>query len=181
MSLQTRYEEAAEAVRCFVPLLTRKMGTHGYEVFLWRVEVKSGYPTPRNPWPPSCARSITLHMKVYDKDTPTRLAAVTSVLERIGRGEADNRYHIYSQQTRVDTLIGFSATMAGENAFAACERLILGTCVRGWWDRVGPWCYERAEQKARQVAMFKEELAAAVWAPARVEKWLEAGVELEAL
>lgn len=181
MSLQARYEDAAEAVRCFVPMLVRKMGSHGYTVDSWRIDVKAAYPTPRNPWPPAAMRSILLHLTVHDRDTPQRIIAVNSVLERVGRGEPDNRYVIYSQQTRVATLRGVSATMAGENAFAECERLILGTCVRGWWDRVGPWCYERAEQKAAQVAKFKEELAAAVWAPARVERWLEAGVELEAL
>jgi hypothetical protein len=167
--------------KLFVPMLVRKMESHGYTVLSWRVEVKSGYVTPRNPWPNAALRSIVLHAQVHDRDTPQRIVAVNSVLERMGRGEIDNRYHVYSQQTRVTTLRGISATMAGENAFAECERLILGTCVRSWWDRIGPWCYERAEQKAAQVELFKEELAAAVWAPARVERWLEAGVELEAL
>jgi hypothetical protein len=37
-----------------------------------------------------------------------------------------------------------------------------------------------AKAKAR-CARYKEELIAAAWAPARVEKWVEAGVDLEAL
>ena len=50
-------------------------------------------------------------------------------------------------------------------------------------DRVEAWAHNviRQEVAPRRINRFKEELIAAAWAPARVERWLEAGVELEAL
>lgn len=50
-------------------------------------------------------------------------------------------------------------------------------------DRLESWAQDIIHRQVapRRTARFKEELIAAAWAPARVERWLEAGVELEAL
>jgi hypothetical protein len=45
-----------------------------------------------------------------------------------------------------------------------------------WWDEK-----EHEERARARSAAVKEELVAAAWAPARVERWLEAGLELEAM
>lgn len=45
-----------------------------------------------------------------------------------------------------------------------------------WWDEK-----ESMERLQARCAAVKEDLIAAAWAPARVERWLEAGVELEAM
>ena len=176
--MQSRYDETAEAVRCFVPMLVKKLAAHGYTVEVWRIQVKSGYTTPRNPWPLPCSRTILLHLTVKDNDTPGRVVIINTVLERAGKGASA----VYTtQRVQQHTLHGHAASMSAESALAECDRLIVCTAVKGWWQRVGPWCYDRKEEKAKQVAVFKEGLAAAVWAPARVAAWLEAGVELEAL
>jgi hypothetical protein len=43
------------------------------------------------------------------------------------------------------------------------------------------WAVLRRELAPRRIAKLKEELMAAAWAPARVEKWLAAGLDVEAL
>ncbi len=45
-----------------------------------------------------------------------------------------------------------------------------------WWDEK-----ESMERLQARCAALKEDLMAAAWAPARVERWLEAGVELETM
>lgn len=43
------------------------------------------------------------------------------------------------------------------------------------------WAVLRREVAPRRMAKLKEELMAAAWAPARVERWLAAGLDVEAL
>jgi hypothetical protein len=43
------------------------------------------------------------------------------------------------------------------------------------------WAVLRRETAPRRMARIKEELMAAAWAPARVERWLAAGLDVEAL
>jgi hypothetical protein len=55
---------------------------------------------------------------------------------------------------------------------------------RDWIQaRVTEWAWSvlRREVAPRRMAKLKEELMAAAWAPARVERWLAAGLDVEAL
>jgi len=47
--------------------------------------------------------------------------------------------------------------------------------INWWWDTYIPCILQPAERKRAAVQVFKEELAANVWHPRRVEKILEAG------
>jgi hypothetical protein len=59
---------------------------------------------------------------------------------------------------------------------AAQKRDWIEFCVTEW-----AWAVLRREVAPRRMAKLKEELMAAAWAPARVERWLAAGLDVEAL
>ncbi len=62
-------------------------------------------------------------------------------------------------------------------------RLQVDAAVERWLAHIEEW-FGRPAAQARVVArtaLFKEELIAAAWAPIRVQRWLEAGLEVEDL
>jgi hypothetical protein len=95
--------------------------------------------------------------------------------------------YVYAQNTRVKVVpavIAIRATrgLPGDYNFGGCPLLLkrgAGETDLGYMARWDEWHQKRSAMKKakKRCAVIKEELMAAAWAPARVERWVEAGDE----
>jgi hypothetical protein len=179
--MEAMYEKVAENVRCFVPLLEKRLAYYNYGLGKWSVTVESK-PVPRAPFTPRPV--AVLRAQLWDRDNVTRRFDIHATLFRTAsrRGVELDEPPLWTHDQFINFVppLSFSASTVAA-ALNDCDRSITIPCVLGWWRDVWRFCFDRQAEKAREVARYKEELAAAVWHPRRVEAWLAAGVELEAL
>jgi hypothetical protein len=94
---------------------------------------------------------------------------------------------VYAQNTRVKVVpaviaIRASRGLSGDYNFGGCPLLLkrrAGESDLGYMARWDEWHQKRSAIKKakKRCAVIKEELMAAAWAPARVQRWVETGDE----